>query len=935
MPVKCFLLIPAFALLAACAGKQPAATLRDIDITGGKADTQGNFIKPKNEEEIRRAYANYIKYADKEDVGRLSAITRLAEIEFEISERLRQEQNDTQQTRQPDVDDGEYMARLDKTIELLTTSLNDYPNGKNNDKLLYQLAKAYDQKGDYDRSIAILRRITTEYPKSPYYAEAQFRIGEQAFSNGRYLNAEDAYTEVIVSPKRDIFYEKAVFKRGWSRFKQQLYDLAVDDFMEAVTYHRFDELDKLNKSEHEQFDEYFRSIGLAFSYLGGAEPLRGYFQNSRDFKYIYYTYATISDIYVKQERFSDAADTMQQYTREYPGADNLPLAELKIIDVWRLSGFTDKLNQSIENFYVNFNPGARYWLNQSNNETIQRQVGEELKKYILLSCSYFHNRYQKSKRKDAFENADKWYRRYMEHYSSFARQDNMYFLYAELLLLAGKAADAMPYYELAAYDGELILNKDAAYATVLISSRLFEDKSTTNKDRWLDKHIEYSLRYSRLYPDDPQADKIILHASDLAFAYNQFERAIALTSLVRDAANKDIQIEAGELKAQSLFKLGKYQEAEEMYQRMLGSGQIRGKARRKIEDGLALSIYKQAETAMNAGNRDLAYSHYIRIAHVAKQSEISATGLYDAIAIAMQDKQWNNAINAIHLFQAYYPKHKYSADVVKKLSVAYLNSDQKLKAAEQLEKVSDFEQNRELKMAALWQAAQLHLQKKNTNDAIRLFTEYTNTYKDPFPQYLEAMNHLIDIYEAGGQTANATIWRKRIINANSKAYKNQKTERTQFIASSASLKLAQQRQGEFEQIQLVNPIKTNLHKKKTAMQAAVQLYGQTSAFGIHETTTESIFEIGSIYEHFSKALLNSERPLNLKGAELEQYEILLEDQAFPFEAKAIEFYETNLSRVPEGGYNDWIAKGLARLEELFPARYKRHEKVDASFQVTN
>ena len=30
----------------------------------------------------------------------------------------------------------------------------------------------------------------------------------------------------------------------------------------------------------------------------------------------------------------------------------------------------------------------------------------------------------------------------------------MYFLYAELLLLAGKAADAMPYYELAAYDGE-------------------------------------------------------------------------------------------------------------------------------------------------------------------------------------------------------------------------------------------------------------------------------------------------------------------------------------------------------------------------------------------------------------------------------------------------------------------------------------------------
>ena len=47
---------------------------------------------------------------------------------------------------------------------------------------------------------------------------------------------------------------------------------------------------------------------------------------------------------------------------------------------------------------------------------------------------------------------------------------------------------------------------------------------------------------------------------------------------------------------------------------------------------------------------------------------------------------------------------------------------------------------------------------------------------------------------------------------------------------------------------------------------------------------------------------------NLDAIELEQYEILLEDQAFPFEAKAIEFYETNLGRIKDGAYNNWIEK---------------------------
>ena len=117
------------------------------------------------------------------------------------------------------------------------------------------------------------------------------------------------------------------------------------------------------------------------------------------------------------------------------------------------------------------------------------------------------------------------------------------------------------------------------------------------------------------------------------------------------------------------------------------------------------------------------------------------------------------------------------------------------------------------------------------------------------------------------------------------------------------------------------------------MLKSVNYYGQASQYGILEIVTQSTYSIAQIYSDFSKALLTSERPKKLNAEELEQYQILLEDQAFPFEEKAIEFYETNISRVKEGIYTDWIKQSHSRLKELFPARYNREAKMDAYINV--
>ncbi len=69
--------------------------------------------------------------------------------------------------------------------------------------------------------------------------------------------------------------------------------------------------------------------------------------------------------------------------------------------------------------------------------------------------------------------------------------------------------------------------------------------------------------------------------------------------------------------------------------------------------------------------------------------------------------------------------------------------------------------------------------------------------------------------------------------------------------------------------------------------------------------------------------MSSERPSNLTELELAQYDVLLEEQAYPFEEKAIDLHAANHQQIASGVYNDWVQKSMDALAALYPARYSR------------
>jgi hypothetical protein len=80
--------------------------------------------------------------------------------------------------------------------------------------------------------------------------------------------------------------------------------------------------------------------------------------------------------------------------------------------------------------------------------------------------------------------------------------------------------------------------------------------------------------------------------------------------------------------------------------------------------------------------------------------------------------------------------------------------------------------------------------------------------------------------------------------------------------------------------------------------------------------------------------MDSQRPQELDVLELEQYDMLLEEQAYPFEEKAIEIHQINARRSHEGVYDSWVQRSFEALATLLPARYnKREQQLEVSREI--
>ncbi|MGC1952746.1 MAG: tetratricopeptide repeat protein, partial [Gammaproteobacteria bacterium] len=241
-------------------------------------------------------------------------------------------------------------VRYAEAIDIYETLLRQESNGKLRGELLYQLARAYEESGQPAKAMGLLTRMA----KAPHdaeaavYGDAQFRRGELLFAQKSFSEAEQAYRKVVALGGQTPIYLQSLYKLGWSSFKQGRCQEAVEVFFTLLDHQLPPGTDvtaqmaTFSRAEREQLTDVFRAVALCFSRAGGATALVEHLGRSGPRSYQDRLYRSLGELYLTEERYSDAAETYLALARQLPLSTESPELYTKVIEIYQQAGFTER-----------------------------------------------------------------------------------------------------------------------------------------------------------------------------------------------------------------------------------------------------------------------------------------------------------------------------------------------------------------------------------------------------------------------------------------------------------------------------------------------------------------------------------------------------------------------------------------------------------------
>jgi tetratricopeptide (TPR) repeat protein len=924
----------AVAVLACLASSSPAEAARRSREPATLGDLASRSAPIHREEAVEAeagqaasSYEDFLEIPDTDPGMRAQALRRLGDLRLAEAETLRAQDGASSEAA---------ATATRESIAAYQQLLSEQPGAAGTDAVLYQLARAYESLGETSQALAVLDRLVETYPRSHHFDEAQFRRGEVFFSEQRYADAERAYAAVQSQGPTSAFYEQAVYKRGWALFKQSrdaesnaAFLLLLDTVL--VDDGRLRAAPDLTRAQHESSDDALRALAITFAAGDGPASLQAALDQHGPAPYESRLYGALGDLYVEKERFQDGAEAYRAFASRRPQDPQAPLMLVRATGAYAKGGFASLVLDGKRQLVEQYGPRSDYW--RAHSSDIDPAVSAAVQADLLDLARHHHALAQKGSAADR-DTAVRWYRDYLDGFDSSAEAPQTRLLLADLLFEGARYQEAAAEYERDAYSyASNPQASRAGYAALVAWDKAEAQAPEAERAALEARAIDSALRFADTFPEHPEtpavltrATRTLFDAGDRTRAESVAERVLALGARA-DAAQQRV---AWTVLAHTYFDQGRYADAERAYTELAARLPAGDPETAEVTDRLAASVYRQAEAKQAAGDVNGAVQEYLRVASVAPTSAAGTKAEYDAAALLMSSQQWTAAAGVLEHFRSAHPQDALQPEVTRKLAVAYQESGRRHDAAVELERVSARDaEDEQVRRAALWQAAELYAAADDPASARRAYADYVQRFPSPADAAIEARQQLAELAAAAGDPAARTHWLGELVAADAAAG-SARSERSRLLAAQASLELARPLDAEARAVALVAPLDRSLGRKKAAMEASLAAYSRAAGYGIAEVTTAASYSMADLYSDLGRSLLASQRPEGLSAEELEQYDLLLEEQAYPFEEKAIGIHETNAHRAAEGIYDQWVRRSYAALAEMKPGRYDRKELVDAA-----
>ncbi len=820
-----------------------------------------------------------------------------------------------------------------EAIALYNRLLTEYPSYKNSDQVLYQMARAFDELGRTDEAMETMERLIHANPNSGHFDEVQFRRGEYFFTRRKFRDAENAYSAIVTLGAKSSYYELALYKLGWTFYKQEFYEEALQKYIALLDYkvkigYDFDQTH--DEDDDRRVADTFRVISLSFSNLGGPETMQEYFSKFGNRSYEDRVYSNLGEHYLSKLRYDDAAKTYKAFVALYPFHRSAPRFGMRVVETFTQGGFPKLVLESKREFASKYGLKSEYWRHFKPEDS--PEVLAYLKTNLKDLATHYHAQYQNANEADEkranYREASQWYGAYLESFPKEADSPPVNYQLADLFLENKDFGEAARQYERTAYEYAPHPQSAAAgYAAIYAYREQLKVAGKEQQDAVKGDTVASSLKFADAFPQDEHAAAVLGAAADDLYELKNYKAAIEADQRVIDNypnAEAAIRRSAWIVVAHGSFELAEYSQAEHAYAEVLKVTPQGDESRAPFVDNLAASIYKQGEIANEAQDYRAAADNFLRIRSAAPTSSIRATAEYDAGAALIRLEDWKAAVEVLEAFRSTFPEHKLQLEATKQIAYAYRQSGQLSHAAGEYDRIASQSDDPALRSEALLDAGDLYSQSNSRDRALDAYLRYVKEFPKPVETAIETRFKIAEMYKAAHDESLYHQQLDEIVRADAGAGP-ERTGRTRTIAARSALVLAEKLYGDFVVVKLRQPFETSLQDKKQRMDATIAALGRLVNYEIAEVTAAATYYMAETYSNFSRSLLESERPADLKPEDLEEFKNNLDEAAFPFEEKAINVHEKNMELLHAGVFNSWTEKSLSRLTELMPGRYAKRE----------
>ena len=776
---------------------------------------------------------------------------------------------------------------------------DEYRYRKGADAVHYALGFALYELGERDEAVKVFEGIIRNYPQSIYLPEMNFRIGEFYFETGQMGEARDSYMRVL-NYHQSVFYDKAVYKLGWVYYKIDDFKNASDLFMSII-----DRTWEGKSKEAGLTEESISCLVMSLTHFNKIDEAVGYLQSKGVRGYSTSVLEKIGEVLIQETRYENAIYVYDFLIKSFPDNPNTPFIYERIADLYEGNGDKETAIAKREILAHQYNYTTAWY--KKNHPDGSEKIDSLISKTIINVSKSYHLKGKSEADMKYLQSAIDGYRNFLLLFPKSQNYKEINLLLAEAMFDAGTYNEAaMEYEKTAKLYQETLKRGDIAYSALLTHAVIF-NKTEGERGAVINNAVRILEAYGKDFSLSGKLEKAHYTISDMYAQiriYNKAREILMPLTKGKDSVNAYKRI------AELHLEEGNLASSEDIYSKLFSVSKDP-----ELLEILAKLRYRLGDEYLKAGKLNEAVEKFNSAFTVYPDSDIGEGSLMKIGHIHIQKKNINGIRETVGRFRKAYPNSSGALSLLVEAG-QQIENDEPLKAAMLYEEASSITSDSKNIQKLLFAAGIIYEKNKEYNKAIEIFKKYLLKDEIPPDREAEARYRLGYSQIKSGKKEEGMETFSRL--------KERSGQTGNIFVAKAEFLILKERLNVYFGMKITQPFEETLIKKTELLNRIIKDYSDMASYKMPELLTEMFFSMGIALENFRDSILHSERPSDLTKEELEEYNFLLEEKAYPYDEKAVRAYENSLQISREYKvYNEWMQKGLERLANLRPVLYKR------------